>query len=101
MSVTHNVGMCHSFLYVASDKMAVLPPANQVLLPLLFNIFDACFIALCILILKFLAFKFYFSNFLLKFLGLLKRSRTSCKAKRYVGTCKCRVSILTVNSQQT
>ena len=26
MSVTHNVGMCHFFLYAASDKMAVLPP---------------------------------------------------------------------------
>ena len=29
MSVKHNVGMCNSFLYVASDKMAVLPPPRQ------------------------------------------------------------------------
>ena len=44
MSVTHNVGMCHFFLYAASDKMAVLPPPPTrfcwFYLPLPFNIFD-------------------------------------------------------------
>ena len=38
MSVTHNVGMCHFFLYAASDKMAVLPPPPYKVLLVLFAV---------------------------------------------------------------